>query len=90
MVFAFSQSTKNKKKSLSNNEIFLFPTIGQYDDELTKIRMLSDCSENDITGHLHNTFAVEQHTFGELREHELRPGGGNEEVTEANKKEYVR
>lgn len=47
-------------------------------------------SENDITGHLHNTFAVEQHSFGELREHELRPGGGEEEVTEANKKEYVR
>ncbi|XP_067931737.1 E3 ubiquitin-protein ligase SMURF2-like [Watersipora subatra] len=46
--------------------------------------------DNDITGILHNTFAIDQHSFGELQSHELKPGGSLEEVTEMNKKEYVR
>lgn len=48
------------------------------------------CRENDITGIIHNTFSVDQHSFGELQSHDLKPGGSSEEVTELNKKEYVR
>lgn len=46
--------------------------------------------ENDITGVIHNTFSVEHNAFGEMRVHELKPGGKDVEVTEENKKEYVK
>lgn len=53
-------------------------------------------SQNDITGVLDLTFAVEadeeQHILYEkqqLHDHELKPGGRDIPVTEANKHEYV-
>jgi E3 ubiquitin ligase SMURF1/2 len=46
--------------------------------------------ENDITGHLENTFCVEQDSFGERKSHELKPNGDDIQVTEENKKEYVK
>ena len=46
--------------------------------------------ENDITGIIHNTFSVEHNAFGEMQIHELKPGGKDVEVTEDNKKEYVK
>lgn len=46
--------------------------------------------ENDITGALDGTtFSVEEEFFGERMVVELRPRGAAEEVTEANKREYV-
>ncbi|CAH1794803.1 unnamed protein product [Owenia fusiformis] len=46
--------------------------------------------ENDITDVLHNTFSVEHEAFGEIQTHELKPGGGEIEVSEENKKEYIK
>lgn len=46
--------------------------------------------ENDITGIIHNTFSVENNVFGKLQSTELKPSGAQEEVTEGNKKEYVK
>nr|XP_039257572.1 E3 ubiquitin-protein ligase SMURF2-like isoform X2 [Styela clava]XP_039257694.1 E3 ubiquitin-protein ligase SMURF2-like isoform X2 [Styela clava] len=45
---------------------------------------------NDITDVLDHTFCVEQDSFGKRVEHELKPGGSEIEVSEDNKKEYVR
>ena len=45
---------------------------------------------NDITDVLHNTFCVDTEVFGQLKTHELKPGGKHLEVTEDNKKEYVK
>uniref|UniRef100_F6QUG6 E3 ubiquitin-protein ligase SMURF1 n=1 Tax=Xenopus tropicalis TaxID=8364 RepID=F6QUG6_XENTR len=46
--------------------------------------------ENDITSVLDHTFCVEHNAFGRLLQHELKPNGKNLQVTEENKKEYVR
>ncbi|XP_041474535.1 E3 ubiquitin-protein ligase SMURF2-like [Lytechinus variegatus] len=46
--------------------------------------------ENDITGILENTFAVEHNSFGQMQVHELKPNGMNIPVTEENKKKYVK
>ncbi|KAK2174098.1 hypothetical protein NP493_829g01003 [Ridgeia piscesae] len=46
--------------------------------------------DNDIIGVLENNFCVEQISFGEMRTHELKPGGKDIPVTDENKKEYVR
>ena len=39
---------------------------------------------------MHNTFVVEHDSFGKLIPHELKPGGKDIPLTEANKDEYVR
>ena len=39
---------------------------------------------------IHHSFCVEHDSFGEMRSHELKPGGKDIPVTEENKKEYVR
>ncbi|KAI6114349.1 hypothetical protein F5141DRAFT_706205 [Pisolithus sp. B1] len=44
---------------------------------------------NDITDVLETTFTTTEDRFGEIREVELRTGGADMHVTEANKKEYV-
>lgn len=54
------------------------------------INLLLLSSDNDITGILHNTFSVEHNAFGELQSNELKPNGAQEDVTESNKKEYVK
>ncbi|XP_055338983.1 E3 ubiquitin-protein ligase SMURF2-like [Paramacrobiotus metropolitanus] len=46
--------------------------------------------QNDIEGILDLTFAVEHSVFGELQSHELKPNGKRLQVTDDNKKEYVR
>ena len=46
--------------------------------------------ENNITGVIDTTFAVEQNSFGVLKVHELKPGGKDEPVTEENKGLYVK
>ncbi|XP_064641714.1 E3 ubiquitin-protein ligase SMURF1-like isoform X4 [Lineus longissimus] len=46
--------------------------------------------ENDITDVIHNTFSVEHEAFGELKQLELKPGGKDINVSEDNKKEYVK
>jgi E3 ubiquitin ligase SMURF1/2 len=45
---------------------------------------------NDITDVIDSTFSVEHDTFGAIRVHELKPGGKSIQVTEDNKKEYVK
>jgi hypothetical protein len=45
--------------------------------------------ENDITDVIYETFTTTEDRFGEVVTIELRPGGGDESVTEENKKEYV-
>lgn len=45
---------------------------------------------NDITGVLDSTFSVEHEAYGLLQTHELKKGGKDIEVTESNKKEYVK
>ena len=47
------------------------------------------CRDNDITGIIHNSFAVEHDHFGKLATHELKPGGYSQPVTEESKAEYV-
>jgi E3 ubiquitin-protein ligase NEDD4 len=49
----------------------------------------SACREHDITDVLDETFSLTEERFGELVTVELKPGGENIPVTEANKKEYV-
>lgn len=46
--------------------------------------------KNSIAGVIDTTFQVEFDSFGVLKVHELKPGGGNIPVTEKNKEEYVR
>jgi E3 ubiquitin-protein ligase NEDD4 len=45
--------------------------------------------ENDITDIIYETFTTAEDRFGEVVTIELKPGGGDEPVTEENKKEYV-
>ena len=46
--------------------------------------------ENEITDIIDETFTTTEERFGELITIELRPGGGEVEVTEDNKKDYVK
>ncbi|BFZ17439.1 hypothetical protein BsWGS_20477 [Bradybaena similaris] len=45
---------------------------------------------NNIENVLDHTFSVEHHSFGCVQEHELKPGGKDIDVTEDNKREYVK
>lgn len=47
-------------------------------------------SENNITNVIDSTFSVENNSFGVLKVHELKPNGAQINVTEDNKKEYVK
>jgi len=53
-------------------------------------RSLTWILENDITGIMDTTFAVEVNSFGVVKLHELKTGGKEIQLTEANKKEYVK
>lgn len=46
--------------------------------------------DNDIKDVIDNTFCLEYEAYGEIKVHELKPGGKDVPVTEDNKKEYVR
>ncbi len=54
----------------------------------------SGCSchfrDNDITEVIDNCFCVDMEVFGEMKTHDLKPGGSDIAVTEENKKEYVK
>ena len=54
------------------------------------IAFISYYRENDITNVIDTTFAVEHDAFGQLQIQELKPNGKEIQVTEENKKEYVR
>ncbi|CAG0896508.1 unnamed protein product [Darwinula stevensoni] len=60
--------------------------IADVDPELH--RSLTWILENDITGVIENTFAVEHCAFGKLTIREFKSNGRNIPVTEENKKEY--
>ncbi|XP_075230861.1 SMAD specific E3 ubiquitin protein ligase isoform X2 [Lycorma delicatula] len=74
-------------KMLLNKPITLEDIEG-VDPELH--RSLTWILENDLTGVIDTTFAVEINSFGVLRVHELKAGGRDIPVTEENKKEYVK
>lgn len=59
-----------------NTSIMIIETVGQY-------------RNNDITDVLELNFTTTEDRFGEIRDVELKPGGGSISVTETNKKEYV-
>ena len=46
--------------------------------------------DNDITGVLDQSFAVEEEEFGQVVTHDLCENGRNIPVTEENKKRYVK
>ncbi|XP_059470031.1 E3 ubiquitin-protein ligase SMURF2 [Neocloeon triangulifer] len=70
------------------NKPITLDDIEDVDPELQ--RSLVWMLDNNITGVIDTTFSVEHNSFGELKEHELKPGGKDIPVTEENKKEYVR
>lgn len=47
-------------------------------------------SDNDITDVLDLTFSTDDDRFGEVVTVDLKPGGRDIEVTEENKKEYIK
>lgn len=49
-----------------------------------------NCRDNDITDILDLTFSTDDDRFGEVVSVDLIPNGENIEVTEENKKEYVK
>lgn len=57
---------------------------------LTKPDSLSILRNNDITDVLELTFSTDDDRFGEVVTVDLIPNGENIEVTEENKKEYVK
>ncbi|BES98348.1 e3 ubiquitin-protein ligase [Nesidiocoris tenuis] len=79
--------TKPFYKMLLNKPITL-DDIEEVDQELH--RSLTWMLNNDITNVIDTTFAVEFNTFGVLKVHELKTGGKDIQVTEDNKREYVR
>ena len=48
------------------------------------------CSDNDITDVIDHSFCVDHEAYGEHKLHELKPGGKDIQVSEDNKKEYVK
>uniref|UniRef100_U5EYM0 E3 ubiquitin-protein ligase SMURF1 n=1 Tax=Corethrella appendiculata TaxID=1370023 RepID=U5EYM0_9DIPT len=74
-------------KQLLNKPITL-PDIEGVDPELH--RSLTWMLENNITGIIESTFSVENNSFGALKVHELKPNGSTIQVTEENKREYVK
>uniref|UniRef100_A0A069DZJ0 E3 ubiquitin-protein ligase n=1 Tax=Panstrongylus megistus TaxID=65343 RepID=A0A069DZJ0_9HEMI len=79
--------TKPFYKMLLNKPITLDDIEG-VDPELH--HSLTWILENDITTVIDTTFAVEFNSFGVLKVHELKTGGKDIQLTEENKKDYVR
>lgn len=46
--------------------------------------------DNDIDGIIFNTFTVDEDHFGEMKTVDLKPGGAEIDVTDENKKEWVK
>lgn len=74
-------------KQLLNKPITL-SDIEDVDPELH--RSLTWMLENNISGVIDSTFSVENNSFGALKVHELKPNGASMQVTEDNKREYVK
>ncbi|XP_053684395.1 E3 ubiquitin-protein ligase SMURF2 [Sabethes cyaneus] len=53
-------------------------------------RSLTWMLENNISGVIEPTFSVENNSFGAVKVHELKPNGASLQVTEENKREYVK
>ncbi|XP_073974005.1 SMAD specific E3 ubiquitin protein ligase isoform X2 [Rhodnius prolixus] len=79
--------TKPFYKMLLNKPITLDDIEG-VDPELH--HSLTWILENDITNIIDTTFAVECNSFGVLKVHELKTGGKDIQLSEENKKDYVR
>uniref|UniRef100_A0A905QWT7 E3 ubiquitin-protein ligase n=2 Tax=Rhodnius TaxID=13248 RepID=A0A905QWT7_RHOPR len=79
--------TKPFYKMLLNKPITLDDIEG-VDPELH--HSLTWILENDITNIIDTTFAVECNSFGVLKVHELKTGGKDIQLSEDNKKDYVR
>eukprot|EP00123_Amoebidium_parasiticum_P018064 comp24090_c0_seq1/m.43425 comp24090_c0_seq1/g.43425 ORF comp24090_c0_seq1/g.43425 comp24090_c0_seq1/m.43425 type:complete len:807 (-) comp24090_c0_seq1:650-3070(-) len=56
-------------------------------EHYSSLKWLLDNSINDLM--LDTTFSVDYKVFGEVRSHELKPGGKDIDVTDDNKREYV-
>ncbi|KAH7916011.1 hypothetical protein BJ138DRAFT_1169535 [Hygrophoropsis aurantiaca] len=78
-IVSFYKMILKKKVTLSDLE--------SVDAELH--RGLTWMLENDITDVIDETFTTTEERFGELVTIELKPGGGDVDVTEDNKKDYV-
>ncbi|THH19669.1 hypothetical protein EUX98_g8726 [Antrodiella citrinella] len=78
-ITAFYKMILKKKVTLADLE--------SVDAELH--RGLTWMLDNDITDVIDETFTTTEERFGEMVTVELKPGGGDEPVTEDNKKEYV-
>lgn len=74
-------------KQLLNKPITLQDIEG-VDPELH--RSLTWMLENSTEGVLETTFSVENNSFGVVKVHELKPNGAMIQVTEENKREYVK
>ncbi|KAL3273220.1 hypothetical protein HHI36_014674 [Cryptolaemus montrouzieri] len=74
-------------KQLLNKPITLQDIEG-VDPELH--RSLTWMLENSTVGILDTNFSVENNSFGVIKVHELKPGGAQIQVTEENKREYVK
>lgn len=74
-------------KQLLNKPITL-NDIEDVDPELH--RSLTWMLENNINGVIDSTFSVENNSFGALKVHELKTNGASIQVTEDNKREYVK
>uniref|UniRef100_A0A146LFL1 E3 ubiquitin-protein ligase n=1 Tax=Lygus hesperus TaxID=30085 RepID=A0A146LFL1_LYGHE len=79
--------TKPFYKMLLNKPITL-DDIEEVDQELH--RSLTWMLDNDISNVIDTSFAVEFNSFGVLKVHELKTGGKEVQVTEDNKREYVK
>ncbi|EAT37804.1 AAEL010256-PA, partial [Aedes aegypti] len=58
--------------------------------DLTKHEYQLSTLENNINGVIDSTFSVENNSFGALKVHELKQNGASVQVTEDNKREYVK
>lgn len=67
-----------------------FKCLLHLEKNMSSLLIMSVCRENDITGVIDTTFAVEVNSFGVLKVHELKTGGKEIPVSEDNKKEYVK
>lgn len=74
-------------KQLLNKPITL-SDIEDVDPDLH--RSLTWILDNNISGVIDTTFSVENNSFGALKVHELKPNGASIQVTEDNKRDYVK
>lgn len=63
----------------------------QHPPRINRCALTLLCRDNDIEEcGLEMFFSVDKEILGEISTHELKPGGGDIQVTEENKEEYIR